>query len=337
MKTLWNSFFSGMRRSARRRNAVNGISAVMEKLETRTVPALSISGGIATFTGTNASETMTIDVVSATGGNRITFTLGTTVTSVPQRDVREIIVRGLSGNDLINAANALVKLRLADGGAGNDTITGSAKPDTIIGGAGNDVLSGGGGSDSITGGDGNDTITGGDGDDRMLGGNGNDLLQGGAGDDDLFGDAGMDKLYGGQGQDSLVSGPNTTTLRDSLFANVDDDWFTNEGSRPDVLQSDPTDTVSGGGGNGSGGSGGTVTGVTENDVTGTVTVTAASSVVISRQDDNGLVEIFVDGVSKGQRRPARLDIHLPPGIEPSIDSRLLTEITDGVFLNGARK
>ncbi len=52
-----------------------------------------------------------------------------------------------------------------DGGAGNDSITGSSASDKLIGGIGNDSLSGGAGNDILVGGAGNDTLTGGAGHD----------------------------------------------------------------------------------------------------------------------------------------------------------------------------
>ena len=56
-----------------------------------------------------------------------------------------------------------------DGGAGDDTITGTNLADTIDGGAGNDTILGLGGDDTIRGGLGNDTILGGAGADTIFG------------------------------------------------------------------------------------------------------------------------------------------------------------------------
>ena len=69
------------------------------------------------------------------------------------------------------------------GGAGNDTITGSAGDDNISGGAGNDTINAGAGDDRIDGGSGNDTINAGDGNDTIIGGAGNDSMDGGLGVD----------------------------------------------------------------------------------------------------------------------------------------------------------
>ena len=63
----------------------------------------------------------------------------------------------------------------ADGGAGNDTLTGAEEQDTFFGGADNDTLTGGGG---------NDLLDGQDGDDKLLARDGvGDLARGGPGID----------------------------------------------------------------------------------------------------------------------------------------------------------
>ena len=85
-----------------------------------------------------------------------------------------------AGNDVINAQTlpaATIKL-VIDGGAGNDTITGSQGADTLIGGTGNDMVIGGQGSDFADLGDGNDTFV-------WNPGDGSDIVEGGAGTDTL--------------------------------------------------------------------------------------------------------------------------------------------------------
>jgi Ca2+-binding RTX toxin-like protein len=85
-----------------------------------------------------------------------------------------------------------------NGGGGDDQITVSpGLPDLLVaadGGAGNDTLTGAEEADSLVGGDGNDTLT---------GGRGSDLLDGQAGDDSLFSrDGHGDLVRGGTGNDS---------------------------------------------------------------------------------------------------------------------------------------
>jgi len=113
----------------------------------------------------------------------------------------------------------------ADGGDGDDNITGSwgkdnlkggNDRDTLIGQAGHDVLDGGLGPDYMEGRDGNDTIMcgndyeannafGGAGNDTITGSNGSDALNGGGGNDILDGRLGEDYLFGNEGNDKLYA------------------------------------------------------------------------------------------------------------------------------------
>jgi Ca2+-binding RTX toxin-like protein len=84
-------------------------------------------------------------------------------------------VRGQGGDDTFLAKSGTPLAVLADGGAGNDALTGAEEPDTFLGGIGNDT---------ITGGAGNDLLDGQDGDDRLLAhDDAGDLVRGGAGND----------------------------------------------------------------------------------------------------------------------------------------------------------
>jgi len=108
---------------------------------------------------------------------------------------------GDNGNDTLHAGAETI----AQGGNGNDTITtvGAAAD----GGPGNDVITGGAGGQSLTGGTGNDRISGGAGNDFIYGGTGNDVLYGNAGADTIYGNSGNDTLWGGTGTDVLSGGP----------------------------------------------------------------------------------------------------------------------------------
>jgi len=68
-------------------------------------------------------------------------------------DTQDIVLTG--GQYVIRTGSTL------DGGAGNDTLTGSAARDKLIGGDGNDSLNGGAADDTLIGGKGNDTLIGG--------------------------------------------------------------------------------------------------------------------------------------------------------------------------------
>jgi len=107
-----------------------------------------------------------------------------------------------------------------DGGAGDDTLTGTTGNDLIYGGtgndvlvgqAGNDIIYGDSGNDNISGWLGNDTLYGGDGDDNLDGNEDNDSLDGGAGNDTLSGGDGNDYLSGGDGANELNGGAGNDT------------------------------------------------------------------------------------------------------------------------------
>ena len=104
---------------------------------------------MASFTGTNADETITPPLVSPT------------VTSVP--------------------AGAFPS-------AAADTLDGADGNDILDGGGGNDTLDGGDGNDILDGNDDNDTLDGGRGDDRLVGGAGSDLFIFTSGGDDTIAD-----------------------------------------------------------------------------------------------------------------------------------------------------
>jgi Ca2+-binding RTX toxin-like protein len=103
---------------------------------------------MATFTGTNANETIAPTLVSPT------------VTRDPPGAVP---------------------------GAGNDSLYGLGGNDKLNGGGGDNLLDGGDGNDQLTGGRGNETLLGGAGTDTLKAGAGNDMLDGGAGADKMSG------------------------------------------------------------------------------------------------------------------------------------------------------
>ena len=80
-----------------------------------------------------------------------------------------IVAIGLGGNDVIRAAGVSVPLR-ADGGAGDDVISGTRAADALFGGDGNDRIDGGGGRDILVGGAGADRLSGGADDDILVAG-----------------------------------------------------------------------------------------------------------------------------------------------------------------------
>jgi Ca2+-binding RTX toxin-like protein len=99
-------------------------------------------------------------------------------------------VNAYGGNDHVLLTYYSGHTPYADGGTGNDSITGTAYADWIWGGDNNDSIDGLGGDDELGGGTGDDTIEGGTGD---------DWIEGGSGDDELFSGIGCDYLFGQSG------------------------------------------------------------------------------------------------------------------------------------------
>jgi Ca2+-binding RTX toxin-like protein len=132
-------------------------------------------------------------------------------------------VLGGSGNDDITAS-------AADGGDGDDKLTGTGTNCGLFGGHGddelialgndcglfgdqdNDKLVGGPGFDYLEGDAGNDTLSGRARGDTLVGGGGADTLRGEAGNDVLSGNQGNDKLNGGTGRDRFFGGGGNDTL-----------------------------------------------------------------------------------------------------------------------------
>ncbi len=156
-----------------------GITQV--NLDLSATPGSGVGDGSAdnvTVNGTGGNDQ--IQVVGA--GSSVTVTgLAAQVSITGAEGANDVLtVNAGSGNDVINAQTlpaATIKL-VIDGGAGNDTITGSQGADTLIGGTGNDMVTGGQGNDVADLGDGNDTFV-------WNPGDGSDVVEGGAGTDTL--------------------------------------------------------------------------------------------------------------------------------------------------------
>ena len=84
-------------------------------------------------------------------------------------------INGLGGDDTLLVKPGVPMAVQADGGDGNDSLTGAEEQDTFFGGVGDDTLNGGGGNDLLDGQEGDDTLLARDG----VG----DLVRGGAGTD----------------------------------------------------------------------------------------------------------------------------------------------------------
>jgi Ca2+-binding RTX toxin-like protein len=96
-----------------------------------------------------------------------TFDVRDLVSGIARGDLFRTVALGSTVGDLITFANDFFPV-YANGGLGNDTITGGTQADVLVGGAGDDVLDGANGDDTFIGGAGNDTITGGAGNDIAI-------------------------------------------------------------------------------------------------------------------------------------------------------------------------
>lgn len=159
--------------------------------------------GIVVGNGNNQGDAFVLAADPANPGQALFQRTNLIPFFIPMISTENVVLQTDSGDDTItvgNLAGTGVRSVTADGGAGNDTIDGSATavPLTLTGGEGDDVLVGGGGNDVLFGLAGND---------RLTGNRGFDVLTGGDGDDDLddgVKDGKQDVLSGGTGADTFV-------------------------------------------------------------------------------------------------------------------------------------
>jgi Ca2+-binding RTX toxin-like protein len=119
---------------------------------------------------------------AAPNAGRVLFTRTNLVPFTVDFAAEALAVNGGGGDDQLTVSPGLTGLLVtADGGSGNDLLSGADEADSFVGGAGNDTLTGGGGSD---------LLDGQDGDDRLLARDGHgDLVRGGTGADSAQTDA----------------------------------------------------------------------------------------------------------------------------------------------------
>ena len=258
---LWNGLGNGtdtiLESDGAQTLIVQGDSGVNSFNVDSNLGRLRVSEGAASITASRS--TTTVNVNGGSGDDIIT------ITSIADVNPLVLNIDGQADDDTITALDANIgDVRMfLNGGAGNDTITGSRNNDSINGNGGDDSVIGGLGNDSVDGGDGNDTLNGEAGNDTLLGNLGNDLalggdgadsLSGGFGNDTLVGEAGNDVLSGGFGNDVLNGNSGDDLLaggqdNDQLLGGSGDDSL-NGGSGDDTLrgQSD-NDLIKGGDGN----------------------------------------------------------------------------------------
>ena len=151
-------------------NAVGGADTItvndMSKTAVKHV-AIDLSATPGTGTGDGQVDTVVInatsgnDTINVTDNNGVVTVTGlatdVTITGFEAGD--KLVINGLGGDDIINAAGLGTGMLLtANGGDGNDVLIGGTGNDTLSGGAGDDILIGGGGVDTLDGGTGNNTV-----------------------------------------------------------------------------------------------------------------------------------------------------------------------------------
>lgn len=163
--------------------------------------------GELTIHGSVGGDTLTLIESGNAGATLLTFVQISMIPTIPTQPPIPVVMSGTlnatataGGSFTLNPyAKAMTKV-IAATGDGNDTITGAGLTTIRL---------------FANGGAGQDTITGGRADDELRGGSGNDTLRGGQGNDRLFGDTGLDQLFGDEGADRLDGGADGA--RDVLF------------------------------------------------------------------------------------------------------------------------
>jgi Ca2+-binding RTX toxin-like protein len=231
-----------------------------EALEARKLLSVSIVDGVLRIIGTPSNDVIEVkyDPASDRLNAAIVVKFNGAETYWNQAAFQGIYIDGGNGHDNIgfNENDGKVgRPTTLIGGAGNDTIEGSAARDTIYGGPGHDIIDGKGQADRIFGEAGNDTIYGGTGSDRIDGGNNNDVIYGGDGNDFITGGAGNDYIEGGSGADRLDGGRDDDTIlgqtgNDTIWGGPGRDSI-DGGSGLDLIfaRDGDVDTVDGGTGN----------------------------------------------------------------------------------------
>ena len=180
-------------------------------------------GGVDTYDLSNYSSNLTLDLnpggYSVFSQSQLAY-LGNNGSSV--------YARGNIFNAMLYQGNTASLIENANGGGGNDVISGNSLGNVLDGNAGND---------SLYGNNGNDTLYGDAGNDYLAGGEGNDTLYGGEGDDILDGAGGTDVLYGGNGNDIVYGG----WVTDTVYGEAGNDWFVQRQISGDVEFGDTLD------------------------------------------------------------------------------------------------
>ncbi len=239
-------------------------------------PDIVYSGG-----GQDTVETGTVFIMP---GTVIENASGSTGDDVLIGNASANILRGMDGDDTVEAGAGDDTIWAGAGDQGDDLVFGEAGRDELAGGAGNDLLVGGDDRDVIFGGSGDDMVIlglwsdanadgqaqaseitstqtstdlgyGGTGNDTVIGTGGANELGGGEGSDSVEAAGGDDIVYGGRGQgaDTLLGGAGGDTIfggagDDSLLGGAGDDLLFSGAGADTVNGGAGSDTIWGGGG-----------------------------------------------------------------------------------------
>jgi subtilase family serine protease len=165
-----------MRRGQKR--LAGAVRTTMESLEERCLLSATLINGQLNITGTSGPDKIVVKLTGASASNIRVRGLGGGLV-FPVAEVQQININGEAGNDSITLSDVNgvipVPARII-GGAGNDTIIGSASGnDTLIGNQGKDYLQGEAPGDVLRGNRGPDTLVGGSGGNEKVG-PGNNLV-----------------------------------------------------------------------------------------------------------------------------------------------------------------
>jgi Ca2+-binding RTX toxin-like protein len=144
------------------------------RLESRRVmTTANLVGSVLTVEGTNAAETIGLQVVTSgtrkTGSILVVSDNGQPISKFLLSEIKRIEVRALGGDDKISVSGPTNVPTILDGGDGNDAIAGGDTGAVLLGRSGDDSLYGGNGRDVLIGGKGSDFIAGMGGDDIVVG------------------------------------------------------------------------------------------------------------------------------------------------------------------------
>lgn len=265
------------------RNAELSISGIPTSPDGTVV--VNADGRSVTFTpNTGFTGQATINYTVTDPGGLTDEGVATVMVAEDGGDVRDGIVRGTDGNDLIDndyidpfdadrvdAGDALI----GTDGPNDDRILAGAGDDTVFAGLGNDTVFAGLGDDLVYGGVGNDVLHGEEGNDTLYGGDGRDTVYGGAGDDYIDTSAAQpipdidypgvypadrdpendrDLVFGGAGNDTIITGDDSDTIygdagNDFINAGIDADLVFGGAGDDTIIGGEGADTIYGGTGN----------------------------------------------------------------------------------------